>query len=111
MALMNSKKTVENDSTMDERVFAECVEHALARIEVMLEAAGLEYDLSPGGVLEVELEDGSQMVINRQAASREIWVAARSGGFHFRWNGVAWLDTRSGETLEARLERLMRGVT
>jgi len=92
---------------MDERVFAECVEHALTRIEAMLEMAGLDYDVHPGGVLEVELADGSQMVINRQAASQEIWVAARSGGFHFRWNGTAWLDTRSGESLEARLERLL----
>ena len=92
---------------MDERDFTERAEHALARIETMLEAAGLDYDLRPGGVLEVELEDGSQMVIHRQAASREIWVAARSGGFHFRWNGAAWLDTRSGESLETQLERLM----
>ncbi|MCX7673462.1 MAG: iron donor protein CyaY, partial [Thiobacillaceae bacterium] len=60
-----------------------------------------------GGILHVECADGSRIVINRQAAAREIWVAARSGGFHYRWDGAAWRDTRSGETLLAAIGRLL----
>jgi len=56
------------------------------------------------GVLELEFADGSRIVVNRHSAARQIWVAARSGGYHFRWDGSHWVDTReSGELLAARL--------
>ncbi len=41
--------------------------------------------------------------MNRQTPNREIWVAARSGGFHFAWKDGAWRDTRSGGELYAAL--------
>jgi CyaY protein len=47
------------------------------------------------------------MVINRHGAAREIWVAAPSGGFHFRWQDGAWRDTRDGSELFAALSRLV----
>ena len=40
-------------------------------------------------------------------AAREIWVAARSGGFHFRWDGAAWRNTRDGSELFAALSNLV----
>src|SRR5437588_12207509 len=94
---------------MDEREFAERAERALERIEAALEACGVDADveLKEGGVLEIEYADGSKMVINRHAAAREIWVAARSGGFHFRWEGGAWRDTREGTELFAALSKLV----
>jgi CyaY protein len=52
-------------------------------------------------------EDSSKIVINRHRAAREIWVAARSGGFHFRWDGAAWRDTRDGAELFAALSKLV----
>jgi len=45
--------------------------------------------------------------VNRHVAAREIWVAARAGGFHFRWDGSAWRDTRDGGELFAALSRLI----
>ena len=56
---------------------------------------------------EVEFADGTKLVINRHTAAREIWVAARSGGFHFRHAGGAWHDTRDGSELFAALSRLV----
>jgi CyaY protein len=47
------------------------------------------------------------MIVNRHSAARELWVAARSGGFHFRWDGSAWRDTRSGEEFFAALSALL----
>jgi CyaY protein len=44
--------------------------------------------------------------VNRHSIAREIWVAAKSGGFHFRLDGDRWLDTRSGAELFAELSRL-----
>src|SRR3954466_8947398 len=90
---------------MDETEFATLAEPALERIEASLEESGVDADveLKPGGVIEIEFTDGSRMVINRHAAAREIWVAARAGGFHFRWDGAAWRDTREGTELFAAL--------
>jgi len=94
---------------MDETEFAALAERALERIEAALEDCGVDADVErkEGGVLEIEYADGSRMVINRHAAAREIWVAAPSGGFHFRWDGTAWRDTREGSELFAALSRLV----
>ncbi len=81
----------------------------LERVEAALEASGLDLDLElkPGGVLEIEFADGSKIIVNRHLAAREIWVAARAGGFHFRWDGQAWRDTREGTELFAALSKLV----
>src|SRR3954464_9144231 len=93
---------------MDETEFAALAERALSRIEASLEESGVDADveLKPGGVIEIEYAGGSRIIINRHAAAREIWVAARSGGFHFRWDGTAWRDTREGSELFAALSRV-----
>jgi CyaY protein len=94
---------------MQETEFAAAAERALERIERAIEESGIDADteLKEGGVLEIEFGDGSRMVINRHAAAREIWVAAPSGGFHFRWDGAVWRDTRDGSELFAALSRLV----
>ena len=94
---------------MDEREFETRAAQALAAIEQALETAELDadFELKEGGILEIEFEDGSKIIINRHGAAREIWVAARSGGFHFRWQGTAWHDTRDGSELFAALSKLV----
>lgn len=94
---------------MDEREFEARATEALERIERAIEASGVEADaqLKEGGVLELEFEDGSRIIVNRHGAAREIWVAARSGGFHFRWDGSGWRDTRDGAELFSALSRLV----
>lgn len=94
---------------MDDGEYGRLADEVMRRIEAGLDAAGgeLDYELAAGGVLEVRCADGSSIVVNRQAAAREIWVAARSGGFHYRWDGSQWRDTRSGEELFAALQRLL----
>jgi CyaY protein len=94
---------------MDESQFEALAGAALERIERALEASGVEadFELKAGGILEIEFDDGSKIIVNRHGAAREIWVAARSGGFHFRWDGSAWRDTREGSELFAALSRLV----
>jgi CyaY protein len=50
-------------------------------------------------VLEIEFSDGGKIIVNSQAAVREIWVAAKSGGYHFRGDGGRWVNTRDGSEL------------
>ena len=89
--------------------FEQLATRALERIEAALEACGLDadFELKEGGVLEIEFADASKIIVNRHSAAREIWVAARAGGFHFRWDGSAWRDTRDGSELFAALSKLV----
>jgi CyaY protein len=58
-------------------------------------------------VLEIEFIDtDSKIIVNTQAPMQEIWMAARSGGFHYRFNGQQWLDTRDGSELYAALSKV-----
>jgi CyaY protein len=93
---------------MNEAEFDRLASAALQTIEQRLEASGVDadFELKDGGVLEVEFADGSKLIVNRHAAAREIWLAARSGGFHFRFDGSAWRDTRNGTELFAALSRV-----
>lgn len=93
---------------MDDKEFNSLADAVLARIEAALEASGadLDFELAAGNVLEIEFADGSKIIVNRHGVAREIWVAARSGGFHFRWDGTAWVDTRDGAELMAKLSTL-----
>ena len=49
-----------------------------------------------GGLLELGLPDGSKIIVNTQPPLHELWLAARSGGFHFKHVAGRWLDTRDG---------------
>jgi CyaY protein len=88
---------------MNENEFVAAADRTLEALERALEHTELDFELKAGGILEIEFDDGSKILVNRHAAAREIWVAARAGGFHFRWDGTAWKDTRSGEELFAAL--------
>ena len=60
------------------------------------------------GILTIDCGAGGKLIVNRHVPNREIWVAARAGGYHFRPGGGTWVDTRSGEALAATLSRLLR---
>ncbi|HSD37895.1 MAG TPA: iron donor protein CyaY [Rhodocyclaceae bacterium] len=98
---------------MDENAFLDIADAEMARLEAAIESAtdGADIDLDieskPGGILELEFDNGSKIIINRHAAAREIWVAARSGGFHYKPEGGRWINTRDGEDLYVALARLI----
>ena len=94
---------------MEDREFNTLADAALARIEAALEASGadIDFELAVGGVLEIEFADGSKIIVNRHGVAREIWVAARAGGFHYRLAGGEWRDTRTGAELHAALAELL----
>jgi CyaY protein len=90
-----------------ESEFHLAVDGILARIECAAEASeGVDADLE-SGILTLGCPDGSRIIVNRQTPNREIWVAARSGGFHYAWRDGAWRDTRSGMELFAALGEIV----
>ncbi|KDB52520.1 iron donor protein CyaY [Sphaerotilus natans subsp. natans DSM 6575] len=81
---------------------------ALAAIETTIDR-WLDEDLididthRTGGLLELSFPGGSKIILNTQPPLHEIWMAARAGGYHYRWVDGAWRDTRSGEEFFAAL--------
>ncbi len=94
---------------MTESEFNALADAALERLERTLEehAPDCACETKADGVLELEFDDGSRIIVNRHSPAREIWVAARSGGHHFRWDGAKWADTRDGLELFQSLSKLV----
>ena len=81
---------------------------ALDQLRATLESdPELDVEEKGDGVFEISFDDGSRIIINRHSAAQEIWVAARSGGFHFRWDGSAWRNMRDGTELFSALAGLI----
>ncbi len=98
---------------MDESEFFSRAEVALGALESALERLSdadivdLECSRS-GNVLEIEfVANGSKIIVNSQAAMQELWVAAKSGGFHYRHDGGRWLNTRDGSELFSALSKMV----
>jgi CyaY protein len=94
---------------MNDNEFNALADAALQAIEAGLERSGadLDFEMVNDQVLQIEFADGGKIIVNRHDAMREIWVAARSGGFHYRWNGQRWQDTRHDGELMAALSALV----
>ncbi len=94
---------------MTESEFNELADAAFVRIEQGIDAgeADLECSLN-GAVLELEFEDGSKIIINRHMPNREIWLAAKSGGFHYAWQDGQWVSRRDGSELFGKLGELVK---
>lgn len=58
-----------------------------------------------GGMITMVFLDGSQIIINQQKPLHEMWMAARSGGYHYRFDGHAWQDTKGGAVFFDALSR------
>lgn len=92
-------------TNMNESEFNLLADSTLAKIETAIDACGVDCNRS-GNLLEVEFDDGQKIIINRHDINQEIWVAARSGGFHYSWQGVGWVSQRDGSELFSRLTEL-----
>lgn len=76
-----------------------------AAVDEVIEAGGTDIDIErkSEGVLALEFENGSHIIVNLQASMQQIWIAAKAGGYHFALRdgpgqgAVQWIDTRSGE--------------
>ncbi|MFT4615233.1 MAG: CyaY protein [Bacteroidia bacterium] len=86
------------DAAVTESEFNDLVDETLEVLETALDEVDEELDYqNAGGILTLEFENGSTMVFSRQPPTKELWLASRSGGFHFVYDQVQadWRDTRS----------------
>jgi len=92
---------------LDDRGFQDKVDEEFARIEDKIDELELDIDVDlSGGVVTFTFENESQVILSRQIANHEIWVAAKSGGFHLRAELDGWHCDTTDENLETLLNRV-----
>ena len=106
-----------NIEKIDDSQFKELGGIAFDIIENALEKAFEEQDLDVdverqgSSVLNIKFPNNTVIVVNLQTPLHELWIAAKEGGFHYRWAGThnepRWLDTRSGEEFYVALSRFV----
>src|SRR5262245_63111070 len=102
--------TSEQASTLSDAEFHQRAQVVLAGIEATLDR-WLQDDVididshRSGGLLELLFPSGSKIVVNTQPPLHELWLAARTGGYHFRWVDGRWIDGRDGGEFFAVLSR------
>ncbi|MBF2735458.1 MAG: iron donor protein CyaY [Betaproteobacteria bacterium AqS2] len=92
-----------DDSTYDRL----CVELFDRLDELLAEADAVGDYENNGDICDITLESGAKLIVNRQPPVKEIWLAAPSGGYHFRHADGQWRDTRDGAEFFARLAECM----
>jgi len=96
--------------SLTEARFHDLVDSTQNALEDIFDDSGLDVDLeSSAGVLTVKFENGTQLIFSRQEPLRQLWLAARSGGFHFDYNEEDrnWQCDTSDELLSEMLARLV----
>jgi CyaY protein len=95
---------------MNESEFNDIADQTIEDIQTAIDDSGADIDYDEiGGVLTLEFENGSKIIFSKQAPVRQLWMAARSGGYHFNYDTgrELWIcDSGAGEELYAMLSRL-----
>ena len=84
---------------MTDQEFMDRAEALLQAVEVCCDRINDDSDADidnqrVGGMVTLTFANRSQIIINLQKPLHEVWLAARSGGYHFRFDGAQWMDTK-----------------
>ncbi|HDS1682778.1 TPA: iron donor protein CyaY [Pseudomonas putida] len=96
--------------SLSEARFHDLVDATQQALEDLFDESGLDLDMeNSGGVLTVKFEGGAQLIFSRQEPLRQLWLADRSGGFHFDYDEETskWVCEKSEELLGEMLERIV----
>lgn len=95
--------------SLSEARFHDLIDALQQVVEDVFDDSGMDVDLeNSAGVLTVRFENGTQLILSRQEPIRQLWLAARSGGFHFDYDADSerWLCDNSDEQLGEMLQRI-----
>ncbi|MBL4828175.1 MAG: iron donor protein CyaY [Spongiibacteraceae bacterium] len=85
---------------MNEATFNDLIDETMANIEDAVDNSDSDIDCeNAGGILTLTCEDGSAIIFSRQLATQELWIAARSGGFHLRYEDERWYCQKYQQSL------------
>jgi len=87
--------------------FIDCVDEILFQLEDELDEFEEDLDIdTSGGLLTVKFPNGSTLVLSKQIANHEVWVAAVSGGYHLAMLDEQWYCRTTQESLADLLSRV-----
>ena len=95
---------------MTDTEYMDQAEALLARVEASCDRINDESDADVdnqrvGGMVTLTFRGGTQIVVNLQKPLHEVWMAARAGGFHYKFDGAKWMDTKGNGEFFANLSR------
>lgn len=95
---------------MTDLEYLDQAERALKAVELACDRINDETDADidnqrTGGMITLTFSNRSQIVINLQKPLQEIWMAAKAGGFHYKFNSGQWMDTKDSSEFFANLSR------
>lgn len=95
---------------MTDLQYQDLAERALEAIESACDRINDETDADvdnqrTGGMITLTFSNRSQIIINLQKPLQEIWMAAKAGGFHYKFNNAQWQDTKDASEFFASLSR------
>ena len=95
---------------MNESEFIDLAEETIEAIQDAIEESGADIDYDEiNGVLTLEFENDSQIIFSKQTPAKQLWMAAKAGGFHFDYDAAnqQWVcDSGDKESLYSMLNRL-----
>lgn len=105
---------LKGDFLMTDTEFQAVVDATLVQVEEYIESLVDQLDLDAdsmrsGNVLTLDFEDKGKMILNSQVSNHELWLAARSGGFHYQYADGEWRDTRSKVPFTTHFVELLSG--
>ena len=95
---------------MTDLEFLDLAEDLLRRLEQQCDRLNEDTDVDidnqrVGGMVTMVFADRSQIVVNLQKPLHEVWLATRHGGYHYRWDGQCWADTKGQGEFWSRLSQ------
>ena len=95
---------------MTDLEFLDRAEHLLKAVELACDRINDDADADidnqrVGQMITLTFANRSQIVINLQKPLHEVWLAARSGGYHYRFDGQCWRDTKGAGEFFAQLSQ------
>lgn len=95
---------------MNESEFSQCCDEIMLAIEEVLDNsdADIDYETSAGVLTLTIEENASKVIVSRQPALSQIWLAAKSGGYYFNYSDDNWVCTATQESLGELLQRVCK---
>ena len=91
-------------NTITQSDYFQLAEAMLGAVESAADRADLD-SRRDGAVLTLVLDNKEKIIINLQAPLQELWLASKSGAYHFRHSEQQWRDTRTGYSFESMLQQ------
>jgi CyaY protein len=95
---------------MNDPEYMDRAEALLARVEACCDRINETTDADVdnqrvGGMVTLTFSNSTQIIVNLQKPLHEVWMAARAGGFHYKFDGRDWVDTKGQGEFFASLSK------